>query len=85
MQADMNFFFDTNFHKNITKTTLVFIEMIVHIVGPKSEKVKKNLQTFFKENGWDMIIHCYMNIVNYLNVTLNLENSAYPIVKKIIN
>ena len=51
MQADMNFFFDTNFHKNITKTTLVFIEMIVHIVSPKSEKVKKNLQTFFKENG----------------------------------
>ena len=51
--------------------------MIVHIVGPKSEKVKKNLQTFFKENGWDIIIHCYTNIVNYLNVTLNLENSTY--------
>ena len=31
----------------------------------------------FKENELDIIIQCNMKVVNYLDVTLNLENSTY--------
>ena len=48
-----------------------------NISGPKSEKVKKNIQELFKENQLDIVIQCNMKMVNYLDVTLNLENSAY--------
>ena len=48
-----------------------------NISGPKSEKIKKNFQKLFKENQFDIVIQCNMKMVNYLDVTLNLENSAY--------
>ena len=48
-----------------------------NISGPKSEKVIKNFQKMFKENELDIIIQCNMKVVNYLDVTLNLENSTY--------
>ena len=56
-----------------------------NISGPKSEKIKKNIQKLFKENQLDIVIQCNMKTVNYLDVTLNLENSTYcPYQKKII-
>ena len=48
-----------------------------NIGGPKSEKVKKDIQELFKENGLDIVIQCNMKTVNYLDVKLNLENSTY--------
>ena len=48
-----------------------------NISGPKSEKIKKNIQKLFKENQLDIVIQCNMKIANHLNVTLNLENSTY--------
>ena len=42
--------------------------------GPQSEHVKKNIQKIFKENGLDIIIQCNMKIVNYLDVTFNLND-----------
>ena len=48
-----------------------------NISGPKSEKVKKDIQKLFKENELDIVIQCNMKTVNYLDVTLNLENSTY--------
>ena len=54
-----------------------------NISGPKSEKIKKNIQKLFKENQLDNVIQCNMKTVNYLDVTLNLENSTYrPYQKK---
>ena len=50
-----------------------------NISGPKSEKIKKNIQKMFKENQLDIVIQCNMN---YLDVTLNLENSTYRPYKK---
>ena len=47
------------------------------ISGPKSEKIKKNIQKLFKENQLDLVIQCNMKTVNYLDLTLNLENSTY--------
>ena len=45
--------------------------------GLKTEKTKKNIQKIFKENELDLFIHCNMKIVNYLDVSLNLNNSNY--------
>ena len=42
--------------------------------GPQSEKVKKNFKKIFKENRLDIIIQCNMKIVNYLDVTFNLND-----------
>ena len=45
--------------------------------GPQSEQVKKNIQKIFKENGLDIIIQCNMKVVNYLDVTFNLNDGTY--------
>ena len=45
--------------------------------GPQSEEVKKNIQKIFKEHGLDIIIQCNMKIVNYLDVTFNLNDETY--------
>ena len=45
--------------------------------GPETEKIKKNIQKIFKENKLDIVIKCNMKLVNYLDVTLNLNNSNY--------
>ena len=44
---------------------------------PQSEQVKKNIQKIFMEYGLDIIIQCNMKIVNYLDVTFNLNDGTY--------
>ena len=56
--------------------------IVKNISGPKSEKVKKDFQKLFKENELDIAIQCNVKVTNYLDVTLNLENSTYPLTKK---
>ena len=47
--------------------------------GPQSEKIKKTFQEMFKNKGLDIIINCYMKIVNYLDVKLNVnDGSCHP-------
>ena len=48
-----------------------------NISGPKSEKVKKDIQKLFKENELDIVMQCNMKTINCLDVTLNFENSTY--------
>ena len=50
--------------------------------GPQSEKVKKAFQRMFKNKGLDIIINRNMKIVNYLDVTLNLNDGSYRPYKK---
>ena len=51
--------------------------------SPKLEKIKKDIQKLFKEKQLDIVVQCNMKTVNYLDVTLNLENSTYhPYQKK---
>ena len=45
--------------------------------GPESERIKKKLQSIFKDNGLDLVIECNKKIVDYLDVTLNLNNGTY--------
>ena len=49
--------------------------------SPQSEKIKKTSQKMFKNKCLD-IINCNMKIVNYLDVTLNLNNGSYRPYKK---
>ena len=41
------------------------------------EKIKKRLQKVFKNNGLNVIIECNVKIVNYLDVTFNLNDGTY--------
>ena len=50
--------------------------------GPQSEKIKKTFQKMFKNKALDIIINCNMKIVNYLDVTLNLNDGSYRPYKK---
>ena len=45
--------------------------------GPQMEKIKKHLQKVFKNNGLDVIIECNMKVVNYSDVTFNLNGGTY--------
>ena len=54
------------------------LAILKNISGPKLEKVEKDIRKFFKENQLDIVIKCNMKTLNYLDVTLNLENSTYP-------
>ena len=48
-----------------------------NISGPQSEKIKKNFQQIFKDNHLDIVISCNMKVVNYLDVTLNLNDGSF--------
>ena len=45
--------------------------------GPQLEQVKKNTKKIFKQHGLDIIIQSNMKIVNYSDVTFNLNDRTY--------
>jgi len=45
--------------------------------GQQCERIKKNLQKLFKNNGLEIIAQCNMKIVNFLDITLNLTDSTF--------
>ena len=45
--------------------------------GPQAERIKKEFIRIFKENHLDITISCNLKIVNYLDVTLNLNDGTY--------
>ena len=47
------------------------------VSGPQSEKIKKEFQKIFKDNGLKIVIKCNMKVVDYLDVTLNLTDGTY--------
>ena len=50
--------------------------------GTQSEQVTKNIQKTFKEHGLDIFIKCNMKVVNYRDVTFNLNDGTYkPYIK----
>ena len=48
-----------------------------NISGPQSERIKKNFRKLFRENGLDIVIQCNLKIVNYLDVTLDLNTGTF--------
>ena len=82
MRAGANIPFIQAFSEIYSKSDIGFyrddgLAIFKNISGPKSEKIKKNIQKLFNENQLDIVIQCNMKTVNYLDVTLNLENSTY--------
>ena len=45
--------------------------------GLQMPKIKRHLHKVFKNNSWDVIMECNMKIVNYLDVTFNLNDGTY--------
>ena len=48
-----------------------------NIIGQQAEKHKKIIQKLFKDEGFQIIIKCNLKIVDYLDVTLNLNDGTY--------
>ena len=48
-----------------------------NISGPESESIKKNFQSLFKKCGVEIIIECNKKVVDFLDVTFNLNDGTY--------
>ena len=48
-----------------------------NLSGPDSEKIEKHFCKLFKDHDLELTIQCNRKVVNFLDVTLNLENSTY--------
>ena len=53
--------------------------------GLQSEKIKKTFQKMLRDKSLDIIINCNVKIVNFFDVTLNLNGSPYGPYKKANN
>ena len=56
--------------------------MTKNMSGPQNEKIKKKLQKIFKDKGLEIVIRCNMKVVDYLDITFNLEDGSYRPYKK---
>ena len=48
-----------------------------NVSGPDSEKIKKHFCKLFIDHDLELTIQCNRKVANFLDVTLNLENSTY--------
>ena len=48
-----------------------------NISGPQNERIKKDFQKVFKEKGLDLVIVCNRKSVEYLDVTLDLNDGSF--------
>ena len=55
----------------------VGLAILKNTSGPEAEKLRKKLQKLFKEKDLDIIIQCNLEITNYLDITLNLNDGSY--------
>ena len=46
-------------------------------MGQRQKKLKKQLQSLFKQKGLQIIIECNLKVVNYLDVIFNLNDGSY--------
>ena len=55
----------------------MYCQFLRTVVIRKWNEMKKHLQKVFKNNGLDVIIECNIKVVNYLDVTFNLNDVTY--------
>ena len=53
-----------------------------NVSGSDLEKIKKHIQKIFKEKKLGVIIECNTKIINYLDVTFNLNDGTYKLYRK---
>ena len=58
------------------------LSVFMNISGQQAEKHKKTIQNIFKDKGLQIIIKCNLKIVDYLDATLNLNDSIYRLFHK---
>ena len=58
------------------------LAVFTNISGPQLKKIKKTFQNILKNKCSDIIINSNMKIVNYLDITLNLNDGSYRPYKK---
>ena len=51
----------------------------------EAEKLKKKFQKLFREKDLDIIVQCNLKIINYLDITLNLNDGKYRPYRKPTN
>ena len=51
--------------------------MVKDISGPQSEQMNKSFQNLFNENELKLEIQCNLKVVDYLDVTLNLNDVTH--------
>ena len=64
------------YNKNDIGLYGVMVQLFLKTLVVQNQK-KLDIQKLFKENEFDIVIQCNMKTVNYLDVTLDLENSTY--------
>jgi len=45
--------------------------------GPQADRIRKDITRHFKTHGLNITIQTYLKIVNFLDVTFNLNNGTY--------
>ena len=50
--------------------------------GPVNERIKKDFQSIFRSKGLEIVIQCNMKVVDYLDVTLNLNDGTHKAFRK---
>ena len=50
--------------------------------GPQTERMKKEFQKIFREKGLEIVIECNKKVVDYLDVTLNLNDGSFKPYRK---
>ena len=52
-----------------------------NVSGPASEKIKKQSQSLYKQKDLQIIIECNLKVVNYLDVTFNLNDVLIDLIE----
>ena len=53
------------------------LAMFPNLSGPKADRMRKDLIEIFKRNGLNITIDVNLKVVDFLDVTLNLNNKSY--------
>ena len=58
------------------------LAILKKLSGPETERMKKEFQRIFREKGLEIVIECNKKVVDYLDVTLNLNDGSYKPYRK---
>ena len=53
------------------------LAILRNVNGQKSERIKKHLQSKFREYGLEIVIECNKAVVDFLDITLNLNDGTF--------
>ena len=63
--------------KNLALYRVDGLAILKNVSGPGSEKIKKYFCKLLREHYLELTIQCNRKVVNFQDITLNLEHSSY--------